>query len=236
MPWIKICGNTNLEDALACATAGADALGFIFAPSPRRVDPQAARKLVAGLPPEVEKIGVFVNETPARIREIAEQVGLTGIQLSGERDRAIVPELAEWRKAAPGRRVILMVPASGEEWEEATGHPTTRERLQIDALLLDSIIGQVRGGTGETFDWTRWQHKVKVFGRSFPIIVAGGLTAENVATAIGILNPFGVDVVSGTEKSPGKKDHDKVRAFVKAAREAKAKEKEKAAKTAKAKK
>lgn len=200
--WIKICGTTNLEDALLAVDAGADAVGFVFAESPRRVEPMVAKRIVAELPESVEKIGIFVNEQAERVLEIAHETGLTGAQLHGGRDNT---------RAVRGLATAAVV------------SPLDLPGLQLDAditrVMVDS--GGVRGGTGRTFDWNA---AVLAFGelreQGRRLIVAGGLTPENVVDAIRILRPWGVDVVSGVEQSPGRKDPDKVRAFVAAAREA----------------
>ena len=199
---IKICGITNLEDALLAAELGADALGFIFfAQSSRKVDPEAARSIIAQLPPFVASVGVFVDETAAVVQELAARVRLDWVQLHGQES----PEYC-WNL---GRRVIKGFRIQDED----------SLRLLADyqgaaqSMLLDTYKkGQV-GGTGEIFDW-HLARKAKKYGH---IILAGGLTSENVAQAIATALPVAVDAASGTEAAPGKKDPAKLRAFFEAA-------------------
>ena len=206
--WVKICGTTNLEDAQVAVEAGADALGFIFAESPRRVEPFVAGKIVRFLPESVEKIGVFVNETAERIREIVEEAGLTGAQLHGDE----TPEFAAGL-AGHGLRVFKAIPVRGGF---AARMIAFAEKGGVDALLLDTAAA-LRGGTGISFDWQAVAEYMPAHGGDIKVIIAGGLTCLSVTHAIRILRPWGVDVASGVEREPGKKDHAKVRAFVKAA-------------------
>jgi phosphoribosylanthranilate isomerase len=213
MTWIKICGTTNLEDALASVEAGADALGFIFTDSPRRITPEAAREIVANLPDSVQKIGVFVNASRERVHNIVSKVGLTGVQLHGTENEQYVEELCrEWNDAKTRKhkvRVIKAVPVR-------PGFENTLRSLSksLDLFLLDSGAG----GTGQSFD-----PKAALAGlKKAPVrfIAAGGLRPENVMEAIQVLKPWGVDVASGVEKEKGKKDHSKLKAFVQAVRQA----------------
>jgi phosphoribosylanthranilate isomerase len=213
MTWIKICGTTNLEDALASVEAGADALGFIFTDSPRRITPEAAREIVANLPDSVQKIGVFMNASRERVHSIVAKVGLTGVQLHGTESEQYVEELCRgWSDAKTRKhkvRVIKAVPVR-------PGFENTLRTLSrsLDLFLLDSGSG----GTGQSFD-----PKAALAGlKKSPVrfIAAGGLRPENVSEAIRVLKPWGVDVASGVEKEKGKKDHLKLKAFVKAVREA----------------
>jgi len=198
---IKICGITNLEDALLAAELGADALGFIFFPqSPRKVAPETAREIIAQLPPFVASVGVFVDEAAAVLKELAARVGLDWVQLHGQ-------ESPEYCRSL-GRRVIKGFRIKDEN--------SLRElepyRDAVQAFLLDTYKkGQV-GGTGEVFDWYL-AREAKKFGQ---IILAGGLTPENVAQAIAIALPAAVDAASGTEAEPGRKDPAKLRAFFRA--------------------
>jgi phosphoribosylanthranilate isomerase len=199
---IKICGITNLEDALLAAELGADALGFIFyAKSPRKVAPETAREIIAQLPPFVAAVGVFVDEAAALVQELAAQVRLDWVQLHGQESPDYCRNL--------GRRVIKAFRIQGED-----SLPQLADyQGAAQALLLDTYKkGQV-GGTGEIFDW-HWARKAKKYG---PIILAGGLTSDNVARAIATAGPAAVDAASGTEVAPGKKDPAKLRAFFKAA-------------------
>src|SRR6266508_4537255 len=215
MTWIKICGITNLEDALTAVDAGADALGFVFyEKSPRNVDPATVKSIVSQLPPKLEKIGVFVHGANSQMEMIAQQTGLTGVQVHTdppEKGRSPEPKLPPRFKryvALPGR---LFFGADGQGMQSFL--PRGR---RIDAIFLDSGTEQQLGGTGEVFDWHQASQMVGLVGRLVPIVVAGGLTASNVADAIGVLRPWGVDVSSGVEASPGKKDPHKVQAFIQA--------------------
>jgi phosphoribosylanthranilate isomerase len=200
---IKICGITNLDDALLAAELGADALGFIFYPkSPRKVEPEAARSIIAQLPPFVAAVGVFVDEAAAVVQELAGRVGLDWVQLHGQESPEYCRNLG--RKVIKGFRIQ----------DEGSLRRLAGYQGAAQALLLDTYKkGQV-GGTGEIFDW-HLARKAKKYG---PIILAGGLTSENVAMAIATAGPAAVDAASGTEVAPGKKDPAKLRAFFKAVR------------------
>jgi len=201
---IKICGITNLEDALLAAEMGADALGFIFyAKSPRKVEPEAARQIIAQLPPFVAAVGVFVDEAAAVVQELAASMGLDWVQLHGQESPDYCRSL--------GRKVIKGFRIQDEDSLVRLGD----YRGAAQALLLDTYKkGQV-GGTGEVFDW-HLAREAKKYGSS---VLAGGLTAENVAQAIATARPAAVDAASGTEAAPGKKDPEKLRAFFAAARD-----------------
>ena len=204
MTWVKICGTTNLEDALVAVDAGADALGFVFYDkSPRYVAPEGVREIVQHLPERVEKVGVFVNESPDRLEEIAEMTGLTAIQLHGEEYRGALLPLGN-------KKTFMAIPAS-ELLNKSVLLPQG-----LSGVIVDSGNQQQRGGTGVVFDWRALCSAIGVF--KDPLIVAGGLTPENVGEMMGILKPWGVDVVSGVELEPGKKDPAKVKAFVDAVR------------------
>ncbi len=219
MTWIKICGTTNSEDAQASVTAGADALGFIFAPSPRQVDASSARDLVAALPKQVEKIGVFVNESAERIREIVEQTGLTAVQLHGEESPEFAARLFRSgdspQPRTPWLRLFKTIQVGPGFEVELRAFAEVR---QINGVLLDSGSASLRGGTGHPFDWRRASAIVPEYAGDLRIIMAGGLDSSNVGDAIGSLRPWGVDVCSGVEREPGKKDPEKLRSFVAAVR------------------
>ncbi len=202
---IKICGLTNLEDAQLAADLGAHALGFIFfSKSPRAVSPDQARQIIRRLPPFVLSVGVFVDEEAAVVREIAASVGLDWLQLHGH-------ESPDYCRAL-GRRVIKGIRIAGQEsLAELEAY-----RNAVQAFLLDTYRPGVAGGTGETFDW----HLARQAGRRGPIILAGGLTPDNVAQAVATAQPLGVDVASGVEAAPGKKDPVKLRAFIEAVQKA----------------
>jgi phosphoribosylanthranilate isomerase len=219
--WIKICGTTNLEDAQVAVEAGADALGFIFAPSSRRISPRDAARISNELPEKVERIGVFVNQSPEVILDTVEKTGLSGIQLHGDEDIEFARTL---RKAADGRkqrlRIIKALPLAIGGTEKSVVFENGAEAV-LDALLLDSGADARRGGTGKQFDWQEAAPMVRFVARRFKVIVAGGLSVSNVAEAMRLFDPWGVDVVSGVEKEPGRKDRVKVRQFIAAVREAK---------------
>jgi len=207
--WVKICGNTNLEDALAAVDAGADALGFVFADSPRRVEPAVVNRIARAVPEGIEKVGVFVNESAERIRQIVEEAGLTAAQLHGDEGTEFARGIA-----FGGLKVFKAIPVrSGFEARMIA----FAEKGGVDAVLLDSATA-LRGGAGTNFDWHAVAQYMPAYGGEIRVIVAGGLTPLNVSHAISILRPWGVDVASGVERDPGKKDHQKVWEFVKAAK------------------
>lgn len=237
MTWIKICGTTNLEDARLAVEAGADALGFVFAESPRRVTPEQAREIITALPAEVEKVGVFVNETAPCIVQVAEQAGLTAIQLHGEEPLEVGRTIklhglqgsrcpvirsfpiSNWLKDPNQRGVVGWDPMAAGLVEMGPEGKTAVTR-SFDAILLDSGSIPKRGGTGMPFDWATGQFFVSAMSPFAKVIVAGGLNPSNIEEAISRLRPWGVDVVTGVECEPGKKDPQKVHAFVKAVRQA----------------
>lgn len=209
--WIKICANTSLDDALLSAEAGADAVGFVFAPSKRRVTIEQVAAIVPHLPAELEKIGVFVDIGLDEIAATVEACGLTGAQLHFDAP----PELPAALRArfGPELRIIRVVHFRAGAVPELPDHP------HIDAVLVDSSSATAPGGTGKTFDWSLAANTLfqSAKGRE-PLVAAGGLTPENVAEAIATLRPWGVDVASGVESAPGRKDPAKVRAFIANAR------------------
>ncbi len=215
MTWVKICGMTNLEDALVAVDAGADAVGFVFyEKSPRYVSVETAREIVERLPESVEKVGVFVNEVEDTLCDFADRAGLTAIQMHGDHEDPRVADLVVKRK--PG---ISVMPAVSMHHPIPQGWAMMWDPGSVRAFLLDSGNSSKHGGTGEMFDWIAAIPVVDDIKRLFEVIAAGGLTPENVPDAIGILKPWGVDVSSGVEAAPGKKDPGKVRAFVRAVRE-----------------
>jgi phosphoribosylanthranilate isomerase len=257
MTWIKICGITNREDALAAVEAGANGLGFVFCDkSPRKVTAEAVKVITAELPAKVEKVGVFVNASVERVYETVVRAGLTVVQLHGDEDaefgRALFRALAsglrrptilhayparifdtpaeqsvgwdpvavglvEPDEAYKGKRVQkIHVAENGDLFLETHGF---RPGV-ISGVLLDSSNPGQRGGTGQSFDWERVQPWAGVINSISKLIVAGGLRADNVQEAIHILHPWGVDVSTGVESAPGKKDAKKMRAFVQAVRAA----------------
>lgn len=195
---VKICGVRSLEEAEAAVEAGADALGFNFWPrSPRYIDPDAARSVIRQLSPLVSAIGVFVNEDPLRIAEIVANAGLNAVQLHGDE----TPELC----AGLGSIKIIKAIRVADDFDCASIN-----RYPVSAILLDTNIKGSYGGTGRRFDWSV-AIEAKRYAR---IILAGGLAIENVAEAIKSVNPFAIDVCSGVESEPGRKDIDKLRRFM----------------------
>ena len=207
MTKIKICGITNLDDALLAAGLGADMLGFNFyEKSPRFVEPQTARNIAEKIPPGVFKVGVFVNMEAHRIGEFVSMVGLDAVQLHGDEHDSFVSELRRETHA----RIIkaCRITPDRSTWPNAGS--------DADHFLLDSHTHEF-GGSGRTFDWS----VVEGFsGIREQIILAGGLNADNVAEAIRTVRPYAVDVASGVESSPGKKDPKKLEAFIKNAKNA----------------
>ncbi len=197
---MKICGVTSAEDALLAAGLGADAVGMIFAASTRRINSEEARDVVRRLPPEVLSVGVFRNESRERVVDIANTIGLRAVQLHGSES----PEDTRWI----GERVPAVIKA----FSIADPALTAGEDYGPHRLLIDSP----RPGSGEVFDWGKLDRAVQ--GR--PYILAGGLDPTNVTEAVEMLDPWGVDVATGVEASPGRKDPAKVRLFIAAARKA----------------
>ena len=215
MTWVKICGMTNLEDALVAVEAGADAVGFVFyEKSPRYVTVETAREIVAKLPSKVEKVGVFVNQPPERVSAMADDAGLTAVQFHGDEYRS--PE-----QYSVGGKVFFGVPMVEilRELRGQNGFFGLPQFPKASGILLDSGTQEQRGGTGKPFAWGEAHAFVSGLKRLYPVVIAGGLTPSNVGWAAEFLKPWGVDVVSGVEASPGKKDPEKVRAFVRAVRD-----------------
>jgi phosphoribosylanthranilate isomerase len=240
MTWIKICGITNLEDALVAVEAGADALGFVFyEKSPRNVTIERAQAIAERLPQDIEKVGVFVNGSGFGPVDTARSVDLTAIQNTLGFHDSEVPE-SKMVVAMAGfprpPKLFLAFPARWlQERPERLHELTTRfAHLRrdsadkyasdggcFDTFFLDSSTCDQPGGTGTTFDWGKTRAIAdRLQEDGLKLVVAGGLTPDNVAEAIRILHPWGVDVSSGVESRPGKKDPEKVRAFIKAVREA----------------
>lgn len=206
MVWVKICGITNTNDAIAAVKYGADALGFVFAPSKRKTEPDAVRKIISELSAKVEKIGVFSNEDSKTVLEIAKYCGLTGIQLHGE-------ESVEYCSCLIGYDVIKVFRVSNNI--ESENIKAYTDKNSINRVLLDTYIPGQIGGTGKTFTW-----EIAACQRlpQIPVIIAGGLNPDNVAQAIRIGRPFGVDVSSGVEKEPGIKELEKLKIFLERAK------------------
>lgn len=221
MTWVKICGITNLEDALVAVEAGADAVGFVFyEKSPRKIDPDVARQIADNLPSRIEKVGVFVKTPVTGTFAAAEKVGLTAVQVY-EAESEISESLE--RIPADARQPKLIYAADGNGFADERGSMWLLNGAfvrRLFAVLLDCTSRDKPGGSGNRFDWTKARGAIQALNRIRPTIVAGGLDPENVQTAMTLLRPWGVDVSSGVESKPGKKDPQKVRAFINAVREA----------------
>ena len=225
MTWVKICGTTNLEDALTAVEAGADAVGFVFyEKSPRNISVAAAREIVEQLPGTVEKVGVFAGDSIENAVETGREAGFDALQVYLLTYRPFLPDGRLQARASEGRelKTYLALPVTafvGEGSKNLAGFERERPNGVFDTLILDSGNSEKPGGTGKTFDWGNAVDAVEHLRRRQKIVIAGGLTPANVGEAIGILKPWGVDVASGVEAMPGKKDPEKVRAFVRAVRE-----------------
>jgi len=199
---VKICGICDSQGAQAAVEAGADMLGFHFCSSERRVTPEEAKSIVDGLAVKSTIVGVFIDQDPAEVREIAEFVGLDMLQLHGEEGPSFCAEAAR----ASGARVIKAAQVAGP------GDVRNLERFHVDFHLLDTRSRgreDLRGGTGETFDW----NLLRARRSGVPLILSGGLSADNVAGAIALAHPYAVDTASGTEAAPGRKDPRRLREF-----------------------
>lgn len=198
---VKICGITNLEDALAAAEAGADALGFVFYPeSPRFIDPGKARSIISELPVFITTVGVFVDEGEEMIRRIIRESGVQVLQFHGAESPVLCSRFRE--------KVIKAIRIKDAE------SISSIKMYPLDTFLLDTHHKDIKGGTGRSFDW-KIAEMAKEHGR---VILSGGLTPSSVGEAITLVKPYGVDVSTGVEIEPGKKDHGKIRDFIKAVR------------------
>jgi phosphoribosylanthranilate isomerase len=216
MTWTKICATTNLADAKLAVNAGADALGFIFAPSSRQIQPETAATIIEALPTSVAKIGVTINQSSEAVARLSQNVGLTGIQLQGDEP---ADQFRAYRMALGSRKIIKTLQA---RQLLAGGDDYLSQYLGVceffDAFLLDAGVPGQPGGTGVPFDWNALLPIVMRIKQYKPVIIAGGLTPQNVPEAVRLFEPWGVDVASGVEREPGRKDEAKVRAFVNAVR------------------
>jgi phosphoribosylanthranilate isomerase len=202
---IKICGITNLEDAGVAVEAGADALGFVFySQSPRCIESAIAKRIIAQLPPFVIPVGVFVNHDQETIRNVFDECGLAFAQLHGEE----TPTFCESLGRPVLRALRLRDRGSLLALAEYKG------RMGVRGFIVDAFSTQAYGGTGQTVDWSL----AREVAQAAPILLAGGLTANNVQEAIRQVQPYGVDVSSGVEKNPGQKDHEKIHTFTQAVR------------------
>lgn len=198
MTEIKICGITNIEDALAAAACGVDALGFNFhEPSPRYITPERVKEIIAALPTELVKVGIFVNRKASEVTRMVDDCGMDLIQLHGD-------ESPEYCRQFPAERIIKAVsPRTPEELRALAAY-------DVRAFLMDSRDEGRYGGTGKRADWDLAAR----LGKERPLILAGGLGEENIAEALAIVAPQAVDINSGIERAPGVKDHDRLRRIV----------------------
>ncbi len=215
--WVKICANTNLEDAQLAASAGADAVGFVFGESVRRVTAEQVRGITPHLPKAVAKYGVFVDAGVEEIATTIEECGLTGVQLHALQDAALPRKLRERFPALEGRAQLGIVRVIHYGGDLAERLHEAQQDDAIDAVLVDSRTATLLGGTGQRFDWQQARGNL-TSAAGLRLVVAGGLNPDNVAEAVETLRPWGVDVATGVEASPGKKDPAKVRAFIENAR------------------
>ena len=199
----KICGITNIEDARVAVTAGADALGFLlYRKSPRYVDPMIVQQIVAQLPPFILPVGVFVNEEIKIVRDLMDTCGLALAQLHGDESATYCREL---------RRPVLKA-LRLKDRSTFVALAEFQARIEVRGFVLDALSEEAYGGTGHVVDWGL----ARQAAQAATVILAGGLTPENVGQALRAVQPYGVDVSSGVEVTPGKKDHEKVRAFLRA--------------------
>ncbi|HUV04427.1 MAG TPA: phosphoribosylanthranilate isomerase [Armatimonadota bacterium] len=210
---VKICGITNIEDAMAAVEAGADALGFVFAESPRRISAKAALSILEKLPPFVATVGVFANQDVDEVFRVWKQTNLHFAQLHdvlGPTRELVSPAGGfGWYRVIHALRV-----KSAKDIRQAADGPSARV---CAALLLDAHVEGLMGGTGQKFDWDL-AVQAKLLGK--PLILAGGLTPANVEEAVRKVRPYAVDVSTGVEASPGKKDHAKIKEFIQNVRKA----------------
>jgi phosphoribosylanthranilate isomerase len=228
--WIKICGNTNLEDAALAAELGADAVGFVFAASRRQVTAAEVAAITPRLPEGLERVGVFDTHDADEIAAVAQEAGLTAVQLHGGLDEGLLEQLVE--RFAGGIRVIQVLHWLVDDTAAPAVDPPApwlvRQVEQIaqrgfaDRVLIDSKVGGATGGTGVSFNWAAARAMFATAPVGLRLILAGGLTPENVGAAISELHPWGVDVSSGVEASPGRKDPARMAKFIANARKTKA--------------
>lgn len=222
--WVKICANTCLADAQHAIRAGADAVGFVFASeSKRRVTPEHVAAITPHLPAAAEKIGVFVEQEIQEIVHTVRAAGLTGVQMHAANGENVADGAALLRESLNGLawRVkivqVLQFSLADRDSFERRLRSFENDRA-IDAILIDSRVPYARGGTGVPFDWDAARNALLSSAPHMRLIVAGGLTPENVSRAVSALNPWGVDVASGVEAAAGVKDPRKVERFIAAAR------------------
>jgi phosphoribosylanthranilate isomerase len=223
--WVKICGNTNLEDASLAAELGADAVGFVFAASKRQVNAAQVAAITLHLPAAVERVGVFDSHDPEEIARAAQAAGLTAVQLHGGFDEELLQHLSETFAGA----IQIIQTLHWRVGEDPQTESADLLMLQIERIaalgpanrvLVDSKVGAAGGGTGVAFDWTMAREAFASAPRDLHLVLAGGLNPGNVALAIRELSPWGVDVSSGVEASPRRKDPERLARFIENARAA----------------
>lgn len=194
---IKVCGITRVEDAQAAVAVGVDALGFIFVPeSPRYLSPDRAAAIIADVPPFVGRVGVFRNLEEEQVRELVDRCGLTQVQLHGDESPEYCRTLLAWRRSLSICKALRIGGDRGVP--EVKGYQGA-----VHSILLDTYMQGTAGGTGRTFDWAL----VRQLDLHLPLILAGGLSPDNVGDALRAVDPYAIDINSGVESSPGKKDH-----------------------------
>ena len=221
--WIKICANTSLDDAQLAAELGADAVGFVFGPSARRVTAAEVSRITPHLPEGLECVGVFPALQAEEIADAAQESGLTAVQLHGGVDLELVRQLD---RIFNGQVKLIQTVHWQVDNGDASASLVARQLREIaadgivDRVLIDSKTSVANGGTGVSFDWNAARAVLADVDAGLKLIVAGGLRPENVAEAIRSLNPWGIDVASGVEEVPGRKSPEKLAAFIRAARSA----------------
>ena len=222
--WIKICGNRSLDDLQPSVEAAADAVGFVFAASPRHANAEQAASLTPTLPADLTQVGVFQSRDFAEISAAVRTAGLSGVQLHGGLDLALIENL---RRGYGNSLFLIQTLHWRVDDDPGSSEQALREQLRsvsrhrgADAILIDARTATALGGTGKTLPWPRLRDLIGGEAGKTRVILAGGLTPENVAEAIQTARPWGVDVSSGVERRPGSKDPARVRAFIAAARTA----------------
>lgn len=221
MTWVKICGNTSLDDVRLAIELGADAVGFVFAESRRRVTPAQVATITSHLPTGIERVGVVQSRNAEEIVGIVDEAGLNTVQLHGGVDLELLHELhRRLDTKADLIQVLHWVVGADSRVELAANLRQIADEGIIDRVMIDSHVGAATGGTGVAFDWKAVRAILDETRDRLKIIVAGGLRPDNVSEAIQQLRPWGVDVVSGVESSPGHKDPVKLSAFLSTVRKA----------------
>ena len=215
--WVKICATTSLADAITAWQTGADAIGFILDPrSPRYVTPEHVAAIIQELARPIERIGVIMNLAVRQAIDLYSRCGMSGVQLHGDESPGFVRDL---RAALPDARIIKSLRGASTR-DELQAAVRLYQQSGADALLLDSHAAGQGGGTGTRFPWNVAASALQNLDAKLPIIIAGGLSPDNVSDAVNTFHPFGVDVVTGVEIETGKKDAERVRLFVRNARQA----------------